>query len=152
RDGGESLERLAVYEAITEHFRAHDGTSFGWLQWPAAFQDPESSDVRAFARARRDRVDFYLYLQWIADEQLRAASAAAALGGVGFYRDLAVGVDRNSADVWSDRATILESVSLGAPPDALNALGQNWGLPPLSPRALRAQGYGPLARLLRANM
>lgn len=152
RDGGETLERLALYEALTEHFRAIDGNSFGWLQWPAAFQNPASPHVRAFGRAHRDRVDFYLYLQWIADEQLRAASRTAASAGVGFYRDLAVGVDRNSADVWTDRATILESVSLGAPPDALNVLGQNWGLPPLSPHALRMQGYAPLARLLRANM
>jgi len=152
RDGGKSLERLARYEALTEHFRSLDGDSFGWLQWPAAFQEPEGPAVTAFARAHRERVDFFLYLQWIADEQLRAASKAAGAGGVGFYRDLAVGVDRNSADVWSDRATILEDVSLGAPPDALNALGQNWGLPPLSPHALRAQGYAPLARLLRANM
>jgi len=152
REGGEALARLARYEAIVERFRATDANSFGWLQWPAAYQDPQSSDVRAFARVHHDRVDFYLYLQWIADEQLRAAAASAAKAGVGFYRDLAVGVDRNSADVWSDRETILESVSLGAPPDALNALGQNWGLPPLSPHALRAQGYAPLARLLRANM
>lgn len=152
RDGAQALERLATYEALTEHFRALDGNSFGWLQWPAPYRDPESSDVRTFARERRDRVDFYLYLQWIADEQLAAASRTAAASGVGFYRDLAVGVDRNSADVWSDRTTILESVSLGAPPDALNALGQNWGLPPLSPHALAAQGYAPLARLLRANM
>ncbi|HEY1974998.1 MAG TPA: 4-alpha-glucanotransferase [Candidatus Baltobacteraceae bacterium] len=152
RGGGEPLERLALYEALTEHFRALDANSFGWLQWPGSYQDPTSSGARAFVRARRDRVDFYLYLQWIADEQLRAAAASAASSGVGFYRDLAVGVDRNSADVWGDRETILESVSLGAPPDALNALGQNWGLPPLSPHALRAQGYAPLARLLRANM
>jgi (1->4)-alpha-D-glucan 1-alpha-D-glucosylmutase len=152
RAGGEALERLALYEALTEHFRALDAGSFGWLQWPAPFQDPHGREVRAFAHAHRDRVDFYQYLQWIADEQLHAASRIAAAAGAGFYRDLAVGVDRNSADVWGDRATILESVSLGAPPDALNALGQNWGLPPLSPRALRAQGYAPFARLLRANM
>lgn len=152
RDGSEALERLAVYEALTERFRALDGNSFGWLQWPAPYRDPAGAEVRSFARSRRDRVDFYLYLQWIADEQLRGASAAAAAAGVGFYRDLAVGVDRNSADVWGDRTTILETVSLGAPPDALNALGQNWGLPPLSPQSLRAQGYAPLGRLLRANM
>ena len=152
RDGGEALERLALYEALTEYFRSLDGNSFGWLQWPAPYRNQASAEVRAFARSRRDRVDFYLYLQWVSDEQLRDAAAIAASAGVGFYRDLAVGVDRNSADVWSDRTTILETVSLGAPPDALNALGPNWGLPPLSPQALRVRGYAPLSRLLRANM
>jgi (1->4)-alpha-D-glucan 1-alpha-D-glucosylmutase len=152
REGGAALERLAIYEALTEFFRLRAPESFGWLQWPQAYRSPDSAEVRTFAREHHDRIYFFLYLQWIADEQLRAASKSAMQAGVGLYRDLAVGVDRNSADVWGDRTTILENVSLGAPPDALNALGQNWGLPPLSPHALRARAYAPLVRLLRANM
>jgi 4-alpha-glucanotransferase len=41
---------------------------------------------------------------------------------------------------------------VGAPPDPLNASGQNWGLPPFDPRVLARRGYEPLIRLLRANM
>ncbi|HEY5427450.1 MAG TPA: 4-alpha-glucanotransferase, partial [Candidatus Tumulicola sp.] len=40
----------------------------------------------------------------------------------------------------------------GAPADPLNERGQNWGLPPLSPRALRQSAFAPFAALLRANM
>ena len=40
----------------------------------------------------------------------------------------------------------------GAPPDEFNPRGQDWGLPPYSPRALRAAGYQPFVELLRANM
>ncbi|MEO6834610.1 MAG: 4-alpha-glucanotransferase [Candidatus Tumulicola sp.] len=150
--GGRELERLAVYEALTEFFRAGDAQSYGWLQWPAAYRSPDTIAVARFARERRERVDYYLYLQWLADGQLARAAAAGRECGVGLYRDLAVGVDLNGADAWSDQRTILAGVSLGAPADPLNARGQNWGLPPLSPRALRERSYAPLAALFRANM
>jgi 4-alpha-glucanotransferase len=152
RAGGTALEDFARYEALAEYFHSSDGRSYGWLQWPQAYRRSHSAEVERFARDRRSRVDFFLYLQWIACDQLGAAATAAAEAGAGFYRDLAVGVARNGADAWSDRATILGGVSLGAPPDALNAQGQDWGLPPFSPTALRRDGYAALARLLRANM
>jgi 4-alpha-glucanotransferase len=44
------------------------------------------------------------------------------------------------------------NASCGAPPDEFNPRGQDWGLPPYSPRALRAKGYQPFIDLLRANM
>lgn len=152
RNGGQRLERLARYEAMAEHFRALDSNSYGWLQWPAAYRSPESPEVEKFAREHRDRVDFYWYAQWLADEQLAHAAASARDRGVGLYRDLAVGVDRNGADAWSDPGAIAVQASLGAPADPLNTQGQNWGLPPLSPRALRERAYEPFISLLRANM
>ena len=42
--------------------------------------------------------------------------------------------------------------SIGAPPDVLGPLGQNWGLPPLNPQVLEATGYDAYIKLLRANM
>jgi 4-alpha-glucanotransferase len=152
RAGGRDLERLALYEALAEHFRARDPGSYGWLQWPSAYRRPESPDVERFARERRERVDFYLYLQWLAEEQLARAASVAGAHSVGLYRDLAVGVDRNGADAWSDPDALAAGASLGAPADPLNTSGQNWGLPPLSPRALRERAYAPFAALLRANM
>lgn len=150
--GGAQLERLARYEALAEDFRSRDTEWYGWQQWPPEYRSPGAPEVEAFAAARRERVDFFLYLQWLADEQLASASRACAQAGVVLYRDLAVGVDRNSADAWADQEALVCDASLGAPPDALNALGQNWGLPPLSPRALAERDFEPFAALLRANM
>ncbi len=152
RDGGQTLERLARYEALAEHFRARDAACYGWLQWPAEYRSPDSPDVARFAREHRDRVDFYCYAQWTADRQLARAAAGDRESGAALYRDLAVGVDRNGADAWSDPGAIAAEASLGAPADPLNVHGQNWGLPPLSPRALRERAYTPFASLLRANM
>jgi 4-alpha-glucanotransferase len=41
-------------------------------------------------------------------------------------------------------------MSVGAPPDAFNARGQDWGLPPWRPDRLAASGYAPYRDLLRA--
>jgi 4-alpha-glucanotransferase len=151
-EGGTALNRLAVYEALTEHWMAKNPHAYGWQEWPPEYRTPESSAVERFERSHARRVNFYRYLQWIADTQLAQAAKASAEYGVTLYRDLAVGVDLNSADAWADQRTILAGVSLGAPPDQLNVLGQNWGLPPLSPHALRDSGYAPFAALLRSNM
>ncbi len=91
-------------------------------------------------------------LQWLADRQLARAAQAAAPLSIGLYRDLAVGVDLSSSDVWGDPDAFVLGLSVGAPPDPLNAAGQNWGLPPLDPRVLARRGYEPFAALLRANM
>jgi (1->4)-alpha-D-glucan 1-alpha-D-glucosylmutase len=152
RAGGRALERLGRYEALAEHFRARDSQCYGWLQWPKTYQSPESPEVLAFARAHAGRVDFYCYLQWLADEQLAQAASSARALGVHVYRDLAVGVDRNGADAWSDRGALASGAALGAPADPMNTHGQNWGLPPLSPRALRERAFAPFVALLRANM
>ena len=50
------------------------------------------------------------------------------------------------------RAQSRADASFGAPADPLNTNGQQWGLPPLSPRTLRVRAYAPFVALLRANM
>ncbi|HKU66839.1 MAG TPA: 4-alpha-glucanotransferase [Candidatus Baltobacteraceae bacterium] len=152
REGGEGLQYLAVYQALASFFNARDPAAHGWLQWPAQFQNPQSADVAQFARAHPAQVEFYQFLQWLADEQLARAARGAAPMTIGLYRDLAVGVDAASADVWMDREAFCAGISAGAPPDPMNERGQNWGLPPLNPRVLRRRAYKPFVDLLRANM
>ena len=139
----------ALYEALREELG-----SGGWQSWPEEFQTPSSSSVQKFAKAREDRVGFYAYLQWNARLQLDLVQHRAQELGmpVGLYVDLATGADRGGAEVWSDQAAYATTASIGAPPDEFNPRGQDWGLPPYSPRALRAAGYQPFVELLRANM
>ena len=101
-----------------------------------------------------DRVEFFQFLQWLADEQLAEAQAEARAAGmpVGLYLDLAVGVDPDGAEAWADPETVAGRVRVGAPPDDFSPKGQDWGLAPLAPLALRAQAYAPFIELLRRNM
>ena len=132
---------------------ARSTACYGWQQWPLEYRSPESTAVAAL-RARASRARRFLRLRAVAraTSSSRSGRRAARARACGIYRDLAVGVELNGADAWADQRTILGGASLGAPPDPLNALGQNWGLPPISPHALRARDYEPFARLLRANM
>jgi 4-alpha-glucanotransferase len=43
-------------------------------------------------------------------------------------------------------------MGIGAPPDPLSRMGQDWGLAPINPLALRQAGFAPFIAALRANM
>lgn len=151
---GDELKVLATFDALYEHFRKQDFHAFGWQHWPADFQDPRSNAVKQFQRDNQSRIGYFEYLQWLADRQLGAAAEAAKQGNmaVGLYLDLAVGCDGGGADVWADQAAYVPGAAVGAPPDQLNTLGQDWGLTPMNPVALQEQGYQPLIKALRSNM
>jgi 4-alpha-glucanotransferase len=153
QNGGASLRGFAIFEALHEH-HCRDGRGFSWRQWPAALRDPRSPEVAEFAAAHHDRVEFFEFLQWQAHIQLTAAAVAGQRAGLslGLYRDLAVGADPNGADAWADQELVAPRASIGAPPDILNRAGQNWGLAPVNPLVLRAQGFAPFIATLRANM
>ncbi|OII63732.1 4-alpha-glucanotransferase [Streptomyces sp. CC53] len=144
--GGQALEDHATWCALVERHGADRA------QWPAGLHDPRSA---ATARARADladRVAFHTWLAWLTDEQLAAAQRAARGAGmaVGVVHDLAVGVHPDGADAWAQPGAYARGMSVGAPPDAFNARGQDWGLPPWRPDALAASGYAPYRELLRA--
>lgn len=151
-DGGDALANVARYEALMEYFKQGNAQTYGWRDWPAAYHDPASQAVAAFTREHASDVEFYQFLQWLADEQLATAAAHGGSMPIGLYRDLAVGVDASGADVWADRDAYCLGISVGAPPDPLNPVGQNWSMPPFDPVALRARAYAPYIALLRANM
>ncbi|WP_135470324.1 malto-oligosyltrehalose trehalohydrolase [Crenalkalicoccus roseus] len=151
RAQGEVLERNCLFLALREHFAAR---APDWHVWPEEYRDPASPAVARFAAENRHRIDFLAWLQWIADEQLGAAAATARERGmaIGLYRDLAVGADRAGAETWANAAAVVSGARVGAPPDVFNPAGQDWGLPPFHPRALREEGYRSFIALLRANM
>nr|MDT0250519.1 4-alpha-glucanotransferase [Endozoicomonas sp.] len=151
---GDDLKLQATYETLFENFRASDINSWGWNCWPADYQNPDSPSVRGFIAQSKERIRFYMYLQWLAEQQLAdAQQAARAAGmGVGIYRDLAVGVDRGGADIWAHRDSYVLDASVGAPPDSAAPQGQNWGLPPFSPARLQQQAYDPFIAMVQANM
>ncbi len=151
---GEVLERNCLFLALREHFAGHDPAQADWHRWPDQYRDPASPAVARFAEENRQRLNFLAWLQWLADSQLGAAAAAAKEQGmaVGLYRDLAVGADRAGAETWTNAAAVVSAAQVGAPPDIHNPAGQDWGLPPFHPRALREEGYRSFIELVRANM
>ena len=152
--GGQSLHRQATFEALQQHLHAGDPSIWGWPVWPPEYRDPQSPVVARFVESHRVDIEFHAYLQWQAELQLFAAAefARSARLSVGLYADLAVSVDRGGAEVWANQNLYAIDASIGAPPDAFNPHGQNWGLPPMIPARLQQAGYAPLIDTLRANM
>jgi (1->4)-alpha-D-glucan 1-alpha-D-glucosylmutase len=153
KNGGEELEKLALFYALQAHFAAQ-GNVGGWPAWPEAYRAPNNPAVTAFRDAEPEAVEFHMWLQWVAAEQLAAAESRARAAGmsVGLYRDLAVGVNGGGAEAWADAALYTHGATVGAPPDPLALQGQDWGIPPMRPDELRERAYEPFIRLLRANM
>lgn len=151
---GDSLQRFALFQVLREDMGANDPSMRDWRRWPKALRDPTSAETMAFARSHEAQVEFFAYLQWQADLQLARCAEAGQSAGlpIGLYLDLAVGTDAAGADAWAAPHLVASGATVGAPPDAWNRKGQNWGLPPLNAAALRAQAFKPFAELLRANM
>ena len=151
---GESLYWQAAFDALHAWQVQEDELRWGWPAWPEGYQSTRSPQVKAFCQQHADEVDFYLWLQWLAYTQFADCWATSQNNGmpIGLYRDLAVGVAEGGAETWCDRELYCLKASVGAPPDILGPLGQNWGLPPMDPHVMHARGYAPFIDLLRANM
>ena len=151
---GNDLQRFATFDALYEHFNQADQNAYGWPDWPQAFQDPDSHEVKQFELIHAKRIQYFCFLQWIAHQQLSAVSQHAIdkQMAIGLYLDLAVGCDGSGVDVWSDKEVYVAGASIGAPPDRMNPVGQNWGLTPINPVALAKKGYQPLVKALRSSM
>ena len=149
REGGESLRRFALFEALHDHFAVRS-----WTDWPPSFHDPDAPDVAAFADTHAHEIDFRIFAQWQAEKQFSsAAKRCRALGlEIGLNRDLAVGCHLSGADSWTDPNLYVSSVRFGAPPDQFNSAGQNWGMAPVNPLHLRDRAYAPFIEMLQSNM
>lgn len=153
REGGRAAELFCTFEALHERF-VREGQQSYWRQWPEQFRHPANPAVAQYADANRERVEFFWWLQFLADRQLGAAHRAALDNGasVGLYRDLGVGIAGDGAEAWLEQDNLSLGVSVGAPPDPLALKGQDWGLIPFNPLALREAAYAPFIGVMRANM
>ena len=141
----EGLRDFATWCALAERFGLPTST------WPDDVRDPTSSKAEALRDELADRVCFHEWLQWCLDEQLAAAQRAAIEAGmaIGVVHDLAVGVHPDGADSWALSSTLARGVSVGAPPDMYNQLGQDWVMPPWRPDRLAEVGYAPYRAMMR---
>lgn len=134
-------------------FRAFgETTRQPWRDWPAAWRDgapvvASRADAIALG-ADAARVTTHAAAQWAMQRQLDQLGR----GTVGLYLDLPVGVNCDAYDVWRHRHLFLTELSVGAPPDPLFLGGQDWGLPPISPLALRRDRYRYFIRCVRHHM
>ncbi len=121
-------------------------------KWGEPDDDPESwenrltkdsKEVKDLRKQYPDTLEFYKWLEWVADQQLTAAQKKAQDAGmkIGLMADMAVGVHPQGAEVWWNPQRFAKGATVGAPPDFFNQQGQNWSQPPLNPIDLANTGY-----------
>ncbi|CCG41011.1 4-alpha-glucanotransferase [Magnetospirillum molischianum] len=150
--GGERARQFALFEALHERM-IEAGTPY-WRTWPEDLRHPDAAGVARFAAENSERIDFFHWLQFVADSQLARAHRAGLDAGapIGLYRDLAVGIAGDGGDSWLEQDSLALGVSVGAPPDPLALKGQDWGLLPFNPLALYERAFAPFIAVMRANM
>lgn len=148
-EGGATLWRFGCFEVLRCRFHRP------WWEWPEPWRSADDAACESL-RTTGDNTEiaFVAFVQWIADQQLRACrDRATQLGmSVGLYLDVAVGVQPDGFDAWNEQAAISRHLAVGAPPDALNTAGQNWGLAGFNAAGLQSSGFTPFRDMLRAAM
>lgn len=116
------LDDYALYRALHHE---HEGRH--WCDWGDGIRD-RRPDALSQAHSRLAREILYRsWLQWVADDQWQRARRACS--GVAIFGDFPFIVSGDSADVWSRQQEFRLDASVGTPPDAFSATGQDWGLP-----------------------
>jgi 4-alpha-glucanotransferase len=138
------LDDYALFRAL----HAHHGER-AWADWPQPVRD-RTPDALTNARIELDeQVRYRKYLQWIAGEQWTAARSR--MSGVSLFGDLPFAVSGDSADVWARQDEFNPALSVGVPPDAFSATGQDWGLPAYRWDVLADRDFDWLVQRARRN-
>jgi 4-alpha-glucanotransferase len=128
------VEDYALYRTLHEHNEMKP-----WWEWEPALanRDPE-----ALARARQmfeGDIRYYAFLQWLAQSEWKRSKRQSV--GIGLFGDLPFMVGADSADVWANQHVFARDLSVGTPPDAFSATGQDWGLPAYRWDAMAADNF-----------
>ena len=143
------LLRFACFEVLRHKFGQP------WWEWPEEWRQPDTAQCAALRQGPdAAEIEFVEFVQWAADRQLQACKELSVRLGmkVGLYLDVAVGVQSDGFDAWNEQSAISRHLSVGAPPDALNTAGQNWGLAGFNAAGLELQSFEPYREMLRASM
>ncbi|GIU49725.1 4-alpha-glucanotransferase [Shewanella sairae] len=161
-----SQYKFAVYQQLYQHFcQAQLIPQTARAREFQRFVNEQGESLRLFCLSQAKSVanlpwftntepQFFAYLQFIAEHQLNQCQQHAKLRkmAIGLVRDLAVGAAANSCETRSQPQLFCHQASIGAPPDDFAPQGQNWGLTPIDPIALKRSDYRHFINLLRANM
>lgn len=112
-----------------------------WHAWPHPLRNREPEALRAARQTHSEAMAFRRYIQWVAWDQLLAARGALVEAGVALGGDEPFLTAEDSADVWARQHLYRFDATVGAPPDAFSADGQDWGLPPYRWEAIRSDGF-----------
>ena len=107
---------LAPYAEFC-YYRDLYGTAT-FSEWPKSLAKPD-----------KNITDFWCYVQYNLDQQMRAAHDYARKHRVVLKGDIPIGISRDGVEAWVEPKYFNLNGQAGAPPDPFSADGQNWGFP-----------------------
>lgn len=118
------LKGYAVFKILRERFHL-----VSWEAWPESESLSSNELIESIINQYHDEFNWFCFLQFICDQQLKQAKAYATQRNIFLMGDIPILIGRDSADVWLHRELFNLNFSAGAPPDFYSELGQNWGFP-----------------------
>lgn len=116
----QNKEWLVPYAAFC-YYRDKYGTAT-FSEWP------KEATVKALKNNNKE-VEFWYYVQYNLDLQMRSAHEYARQHRVILKGDIPIGISRDGVEAWVEPKYFNLNGQAGAPPDAFAADGQNWGFP-----------------------
>ena len=117
-----------------------------WRTWPDGVRTRHAPSLEQARGELRGEISFRSYLQWVTFRQVQGARKGARAHGIGLLGDEPFLVADDSSDVWAEQQLYRFDATVGAPPDAFSADGQEWGLPPYRWERLAQDGYALFSR------
>lgn len=136
------LEDYVLFACLRDRF---DGRS--WNEWPRELAAREPHALEKVRRDHADELQVSRVLQFAFFEQWKALRQQCANKNVRIIGDVAIFVNFDSADVWTNPdifsldANLRPTVVSGVPPDAFSKTGQRWGNPLYKWDVLKQRGY-----------
>ena len=120
----QNKEWLVPYAAFC-YYRDIYGTAT-FPEWPkeATLAATQKSTFKG-----KKELQFWYYVQYNLDAQMREAHAYARAHRVILKGDIPIGISRDGVEAWVEPKYFNLNGQAGAPPDAFSADGQNWGFP-----------------------
>jgi 4-alpha-glucanotransferase len=127
---GATIKRRASYKKFVDDnrqwlepyarfcfYRDKYGTAT-FSEWP---KDLPKADAKV--------LDFWYFIQYVLDQQMRAAHEYARKNMVILKGDIPIGISRDGVEAWVEPRYFNLNGQAGAPPDPFSDDGQNWGFP-----------------------
>ncbi len=136
------VKDYGLYMALKQKF---GGGS--WQDWPNELRTRKKSALQAAEQELADEIGYWVFLQYLFEEQWQTLRRYANESGVRLIGDIPIYVAADSADVWAnqkvfqlDREGRPKKIA-GCPPDGFSPTGQLWGNPVYDWAYLEKQDY-----------
>ncbi|EQC43846.1 4-alpha-glucanotransferase [Bacteriovorax sp. Seq25_V] len=112
----------------------------------------ENPKIDEYARFRSSDVkeqNFHRFCQFEMCNELKEFKKDT---GLGLYMDYPVGVNDSGFDFQNNGDVFFKAVSVGAPPEPIFSLGQDWGFPSFHPFGIRKDNYTYFKKSLQSHL